>query len=100
MLVHGLFYLFTTDFIEVTITHAEALQSLFFISLLAIFGTALATLVFNTLIKKTTSLFASSVTYLMPIISILWGFIDGEAIQFFQMVSVFIILLGIYFTNH
>ncbi|MCO6499270.1 MAG: DMT family transporter [Vicingus serpentipes] len=92
-------YLFTTNFIEITTTNPEALESLFYISLLAIFGTAIAMLIFNTLIKKTTSLFASSVTYLIPIISILWGVIDGETIQLIQVTSVFTILLGIYFTN-
>jgi len=95
-----IFYLFTTDFIEVTTNNPKALQSLFYISLLAIFGTAIAILVFNTLIKKTTSLFASSVTYLIPIVSILWGAIDGEAIHLIQIASVLTILLGIYFTNH
>ena len=94
-----LIYLFTTDFVAITSNNPKAPVSLFYISLLAIFGTAIAMLVFNTLIKKTTSLFASSVTYLIPIVSILWGIIDGEPIHFIQIVSVLTILLGIYFTN-
>ena len=70
-------------------------ESFGYISILAILGTALAVLVFNMLIKYTTALFASSVTYLIPIIAILWGVFDGEEFNVIQLLFVFVILGGI-----
>ena len=92
-------YLFSTHFISTTLNHPQAFYSLLYISVLAIFGTALAVILFNMLIKKTTTLFATSVTYLIPIVAIFWGLFDGETILFTQIISVGIILFGIYFIN-
>ena len=80
------------------ITHVKApngLMNFGYISILAIVGTALAVLIFNMLIKHTTVLFASSVTYLIPIIAILWGVIDGEKFNLTQLVFVGVILAGV-----
>jgi len=92
-------YLFSTNFVNTTLTQPKAIQSLFYISILAIFGTALAVVVFNMLIKKTSSIFATSVTYLIPIVAVFWGIFDNEPILFIQLLSIGIILLGIYFIN-
>ena len=66
-----------------------------YIAILAVLGTALAVLIFNMLIKYTTALFASSVTYLIPIIAILWGVLDGEEFNLIQLLFVGVILGGI-----
>ena len=92
-------YLFTTNFTQVTITNPDSAIALLYISILAIFGTALAIILFNMLIKKTSTLFATSVTYLIPIVAIFWGVMDGENINIIQIISVIITLLGIYFIN-
>ena len=92
-------YLFTTDFITVTTSHPTASLALTYIIILSVFGTALAIVLFNMLIKKTSTLFATSVTYLIPIIAILWGILDGEKINIIQVISVIIVLIGIYFIN-
>jgi drug/metabolite transporter (DMT)-like permease len=92
-------YLFTTDFIEVTTKNPFSFLALTYISILSIFGTALAIVLFNMLIKKTSTLFATSVTYLIPLVAIFWGVIDGEKINTIQIISVFITLIGIYFIN-
>ncbi len=94
-----LIYLFSTDFIAVSLEHSFANPSLIYIIILSIFGTAAAITLFNMLIKKTTTLFATSVTYLIPIVAIFWGFIDGEHINTLQLISVAIILTGIYFVK-
>jgi len=92
-------YLFTTDFIYVSINNSTAISALAYISLLSIFGTAISVILFNMLIKKTSTLFATSVTYLIPIVAIFWGLSDGEIINITQLISVIITLLGIYFIN-
>lgn len=92
-------YLFSTDFITITIKNKESLIAIMYISMLAIFGTAISVILFNMLIKSTTALFATSVTYLIPIIAILWGTIDGEIFNIFEGICIIIILLGVYFIN-
>lgn len=94
-----LIYLFSTNFIETTLHHPNATNSLFYISLLSIFGTALSLIFFNLLVKHTTAIFASTVTYLIPIFAIFWGVIDGETINYIQLLGIGIILLGIFFVN-
>ena len=87
-----IYLLVATPVIE-TIQTPEGLTSLFYISLLSVFGTALAVVLFNMLIKHTSSVFASSVTYLIPIVAVFWGFIDGEIITWLQL-SLFLVILG------
>jgi drug/metabolite transporter (DMT)-like permease len=76
-----------------------ALTALLYIILLSTVGTSIALVAFNILVKKTTAIFASSVTYLIPIVAIFWGFIDGEIITWNHFVSIGIILGGIHLVN-
>jgi len=92
-------YLFTTDFVEVVFSHPQALKSLGYISLLAIFGSAISLVLWNTLIKKTSAVFASSVTYIMPVFAIMWGVLDGESFLPIYFFMIALIMLGIYLTN-
>ena len=73
--------------------------SLFYIFLLSLFGTAIAKVLFNNLVQISTPIFASSVAYIMPIIAVSWGFLDGESFGFWQGVATVIILLGVYLAN-
>ncbi|MDF1673385.1 MAG: DMT family transporter [Vicingaceae bacterium] len=95
----AILYILNTDFVEITKTSAQATNALIYIGLLAIFGTAISVILFNLLIKKTTALFASSVTYLIPVFAIMWGVLAGEILTVFHLASISIILLGIYFIN-
>ena len=70
-----------------------------FIGILSIFGSGLALAIFNVLILRTTPVFASSVTYLIPIIASLWGLFDGEDITSSMIISVICILVGVYLTS-
>jgi len=92
-------YLFSTDFIEITSTQEEAPLHLFYIALLAIFGTAIAVMLFNMLIKRVSAVFSSSVTYIIPVFAIFWGLIDGETILMKQFIFIAIILIGVYIVN-
>jgi drug/metabolite transporter (DMT)-like permease len=58
--------------------HPDAKPSMLAVVVLAWFGTAAALMLFNALIKKTDVLFASSVTYVIPLFALFWGWMDGE----------------------
>jgi drug/metabolite transporter (DMT)-like permease len=92
-------YAFTTDFIDRTETADGAVFSLFCIILLGIFGTALSTVMFNKLIKVSGALAASSVTYLIPIVAVVWGLWDHESLGLFHMIGLVSILCGVYLVN-
>lgn len=91
--------LFSTDVIHKVGNDPGALGSLGYISILAIFGTGLSVILFNELIKMTNALFASSVTYLIPVVAIFWGLADGEQIIPGHILSILVILVGIYLVN-
>jgi drug/metabolite transporter (DMT)-like permease len=62
-------------------------------------GTAIANMLYNKLIKITSVLFASSVTYLIPIVAIMWGVIDGEPFYEGYLFWIGMIFLGLYLVN-
>jgi len=66
---------------------------------LGLFGSAIGMLAFNQIINWTSAIIASSVTYMIPIVALGWGFVDGEAIYMLQVVSMFVLLAGIYLVN-
>lgn len=74
-------------------------ESIFYIILLSAFGTALAKVLFNRLVQMSSPVFASSVTYVMTIVAVLWGLLDGERIGFVQVLGGVIILCGVYLAN-
>lgn len=92
-------YLFSTDFIEIVNTKEEATLHLFYIGLLAVFGTAFAVILFNMLIKKVSAVFSSSVTYIIPVFAIFWGIVDGEQVTIIHFLCIGIILTGVYIVN-
>lgn len=70
-------------------------MALLYTSLLAILGTSIALIIFNNLIKTSSTAFASSVTYLIPFVAITWGIIFKEDMSW-SMLFILVILLGIY----
>ena len=93
-------YLFGfTDVIEHATQHPEGMRSLGFVSILAIVGSALSVVVYNTLIKLSGTVFAASCTYLIPIVAIGWGLFDGEIINLAQILAVIVVIAGIWMIN-
>lgn len=92
-------YLFSTDVISKFQTHDYAVLSLLAVVVLSLFGTALALIIYYWLIKRTSVLFVASVTYIMPVFSIIWGVMDGEHIGIIDMFFIAIILVGVYMVN-
>jgi len=94
------FFLFTYSGIpEVLRTHPEAWTSLGYIFILGAIGTALAVVLFYRLIQMTEAIIAASVTYVIPLVALGWGFLDGELFTWGQMGGIAIILLGVYLVN-
>ncbi|WP_418512453.1 DMT family transporter [Corallibacter sp.] len=92
--------LFFTDFFsDTTWSHPDFKLSLVYVTILAFFGTALAKVFFNKLVQISTPVFASSVTYVMPIVALTWGFIDGEGFSLLQGFAAVIILIGVYLSQ-
>jgi drug/metabolite transporter (DMT)-like permease len=87
-----------SDFSGVT-THPDYLLDLFYIFLLALLSSFIAMIIFYTLMKHTTSVYAASVTYIIPIFAIIWGLIDGESVSSVQMMWISVIVLGLYMVN-
>ena len=82
--------------IERTANHPEFVTSLVSILLLSIVGTAIATILFYKLVSKSSALFSSTVTYLIPVVAIILGLLDNEKITFFHLIGLSMILLGVY----
>ena len=99
ILIPSIIVLLISDFNFEKIQSTETQTSLFYVVLLAIFGTTLAKILFNKLINISSAVFASSVTYSMLIVSIFWGILDGENFSFNQLFATVIIILGILLTN-
>ena len=75
---------------------ATSRASLLYVIILAIIGTAFAKTLFNKLVQLSTPVFSSSVTYLIPIVAVFWGALDGENLSLSQLLAGGIILLGVY----
>ena len=95
----ALIILFSTNFLQVLQSHPKAFMSLFYIGFLGVIGTALALVLFNFLIKRTDALYASSVTFLMPIVAMFWGFMDNEQLGLTHVMGFILVLLGVFLTN-
>lgn len=94
--IPAMIYLFTTDFPQRIASGSAAQISFMYVCLLAIFGTALSVVLFNYLIKISGALFSTSVTYLIPIVAVLWGVLDGESLGAGLLIGMFLILSGVY----
>ena len=90
---------FSDFFTEDTYNNPNLSTSLIYITILSIFGTAMAKIIFNKLVQISTPVFASSVTYLMPIIALIWGCIDGESFSIIQLLAALFILVGVYLSH-
>ncbi|WP_196885927.1 DMT family transporter [Aureivirga sp. CE67] len=91
--------LYFSGFFNITEFSSEHQMSIFYIIVLAFIGTALAKIFFNTLVQISTPIFSTSVTYLIPIVAVLWGIFDGEKISILQVLSSGIVLGGVYMVN-
>jgi drug/metabolite transporter (DMT)-like permease len=94
----ALVVLLSTDFISVL--HQPNVQhALLFVAVLGVVGTGIANILFFKLIQISSPVFATSVTYLIPIVAFFWGLLDGEMLTPIQFVGAFVVLLGVYLSS-
>ena len=98
MLIPALIILFSTDFREI-ISVEKVQYSAFFIMILGIVGTGIANIIFFKLIQISSPVFATSVTYLIPIVAFFWGLLDNESLTIVQFFGAFVILVGVYLSS-
>lgn len=95
LLIPACIILSCTDFFEVV--HLEQVQtSMLFVGILAVLGTCIANILYFRLIQMSSPIFASSVTYMLPIVAVFWGVLDHETLSPIQFLGAFIVLVGVY----
>lgn len=98
MLIPALVILISTGFLEI-MSKIEVQHAIFYIMILGVVGTGIANIIFFKLIQMATPVFATSVTYLIPIVAFFWGMLDHEALTLVQLMGAAIILFGVYLTS-
>lgn len=87
--------LFFSGFFEV-VHYVKVQESVLFIIVLGVVGTGIANILFFKLIQMSSPVFATSVTYLIPVVAFCWGLLDNEMLTPVQFFGAFIILIGVY----
>jgi drug/metabolite transporter (DMT)-like permease len=87
--------LFFSGFFEV-VHDVKVQESVLFIMVLGVVGTGIANILFFKLIQMSSPVFATSVTYLIPVVAFCWGLLDNEMLTPVQFFGAFIILIGVY----
>ena len=100
LLLPSMYFFISEDTIASFKNTLEIRHSLIALSILSIVGTAFALFIFNTIIKNTSALFASSVTYFIPIVAVLFGLLFGEQINIAQIGGMLIALIGVFIANY
>jgi drug/metabolite transporter (DMT)-like permease len=74
-------------------------ESVFYILILGVLGTGVANILFFKLIRISSPVLATSVTYLIPIVACFWGILDGESLAPLQILGMLVILAGVYLSS-
>ena len=98
LLFPALLILFNTDFLS-KIDTLSFQHGMFFIAILGVLGTGIANIIFFRLIQISSPVFATSVTYLIPIVAFFWGLLDNETLTGMQFFGALIVLVGVYLAN-
>ena len=98
LLLPALVILFFSGFFDVI--YVESVQhSIVFILILGVVGTGIANIIFFKTIQISSPVFATSVTYLIPVVAFSWGLLDNEMLTPVQFLGAFIILFGVYLSS-
>jgi drug/metabolite transporter (DMT)-like permease len=96
----GAFWLFSNEhWVNTAFYNPLAQEAVLGLCILGIIGTAITLICFNYLVQITSPLFASSVTYLIPVVAMLWGVFDKEALGISHLLGVTFIISGVLIIN-
>lgn len=65
------------------------------VAALAVFSTVLASIVFFRMVQRTGAVFSSTVSYIIPVVALGWGLLDGELFSWWQLPAILLILVGV-----
>jgi drug/metabolite transporter (DMT)-like permease len=97
--IPALVILFLTGYFSDQLFNEKVLIATGYSAILGVFGTAIATVLFYMLLKRAGSIFASMVTYGIPIVALLWGMLYGEKVGVKQILGMAVILVGVWVAN-
>lgn len=94
----AIIYLLFSD-LSVPVHTENWVRNLSYIGILAVLGSAVALVIYYLLIRNTSPIFASSVTYFIPIVATLWGLADNEQFYSSMLISIIFIFAGVFIIN-
>lgn len=97
--IPSLIYLMSTDVVTQFSAQENVWEGIGWVSLLAVLGTAVAVYLFNHLIKISSPIFASSVTYFIPVVATVFGILYGEEVNVYQLVGMLVLISGVLLIN-
>ena len=74
-------------------------EFLIYFILLGALNSGLAAVIYNYVLQISSPVFASSVTYLIPVVAVIAGLIDHETVSVWHYLGMIIILAGVYLLN-
>ncbi len=96
MLLPSAWALWKTGILSTLTTHPDANVSIWALLTLSIIGTFLASTLFFKMLEISDAVFASSVSYLLPVVAIFWGVLDHEHLSVWHFLALFFIISGVY----
>ena len=100
LIIPALLILYFTGFFSTyDLSNHVTNQSLFYLVLLSLFGTAMAKTLYNKLVQISSPVYSASVTYLIPIVAVMWGVLDGEKFMPIQILASSLIFIGVYLSS-
>jgi drug/metabolite transporter (DMT)-like permease len=99
LIIPSFLVLLSTGYFALPLSNKEMMLATTSSVVLGILGTALASILFYMLVKRTGIVFPSLVTYGIPFVAIGWGVFYGEKISAMQIIALLIILTGVYLAN-
>ncbi len=99
--IPSVIYLFTgSDFLDILLNDPKGWEAFGYIAALGAVGTAFAVVVFYRMLQMSNLIFATSVTYLIPVVAVLWGvFFLHESLNWQHFLGFVVILGGVYLVN-
>lgn len=87
---------FCIDWVSLDYQNSEVWFSIFSLIFLAVMATSVGLILFNKLMQQSNIVFTTSITYVLPIVAILFGLLDGEIVSLTQYLGIGIILIAVY----
>ena len=99
LIIPSIVILFVTGFFSLSFEKQEVQVSILASTILGVMGTAVASIIFYILLRRSGAVFSSMVTYGIPFVALFWGILAGESILPMQIAGLAIILAGVYLTS-